>query len=103
MSLSDTSPAFFKVIANSKGEVGEVETFERGTSLSLLVDEAGNIDPIEITDSDTYGGLEIKMKVNKGGEHELIKINARNNGAVQGTIEIGKIIKIKEIVKFRIK
>ena len=103
MSLSDTSPAFFKVIANSKGEVGEVETFERGTSLSLLVDEAGNIDPIEITDSDTYGGLEIKMKINKGGEHELVKINARNNGAVQGTIEIGKIIKIKEITKFRLK
>jgi len=103
MSLSDTSPAFFKVIANSKGEVGEVETFERGTSLSLLVDEAGNIDPIEITDSDTYGGLEIKMKINKGGEHELVKINARNNGAVQGTIEIGKIIKIKEITRFKLK
>jgi hypothetical protein len=103
MSLSDTSPAFFKVVANSKGEVGEVETFERGTSLSLLVDEAGNIDPIEITDSDTYGGLEIKMKINKGGEHELVKINARNNGAVQGTIEIGKIIKIKEITRFKLK
>ena len=103
MSLSDTSPAFFKVIANSKGEAGEVETFERGTSLSLLVDEAGNIDPIEITDSDTYGGLEIKMKINKGGEHELVKINARNNGAVQGTIEIGKIIKIKEITRFKLK
>jgi len=95
MSLSDTSPAFFKVIANSSGEPGQVETFERGTSLSLLVDEAGNIDPIEITDSDTYGGLEIKMKVDKGGERELVKINARNNGSVQGTIEIGKIIKIK--------
>ena len=101
MSLSDISPAFFKVIANSSGEPGQVETFERGTSLSLLVDESGNIDPIEITDSDTYGGLEIKMKVNKGGEHELVKINARNNGAVQGTIEIGKIIKIKEIINLK--
>ena len=41
------------------------------------------------------------MKVNKGGEHELVKINARNNGAVQGTIEIGKIIKIKEIINLK--
>lgn len=103
MSLSDTSPAFFKVVANSKGTAGSVETFERGTSLSLLVDESGNIDPIEITDSDTYGGLEIKMKVNKGGEHELVKINARNNGSIQGTIEIGSITKIAEIIRLRLK
>jgi hypothetical protein len=103
MSLSDTSPAFFKVIANSKGTTGTVETFERGTSLSLLVDETGDIDPIEITDSDTYGGLEIKMKVNKGGEHELVKINARNNGSIQGTIEIGSITKIAEIIKLKLK
>jgi len=103
MSLSDTSPAFFKVIANSKGTAGTVETFERGTSLSLLIDDSGKIDPIEITDSDTYGGLEIEMKVDKGGERELVKINARNNGSIQGTIEIGKITPISEKLKIKIK
>jgi len=55
MSLSDTSPAFFKVTASTKGQ-GNIETFERGSSLSLL-EEDDKISPISILDSASFGGL----------------------------------------------
>lgn len=93
MSLSDTSPAFFKVTASTKGE-GDIETFERGSSLSLL-EEDDQISPITIIDSATFGGLEINMKVSKGGEAYSVKIVARSNGGVQGTIELQKVSPIK--------
>jgi hypothetical protein len=93
MSLSDTSPAFFKVTASTKGE-GDIETFERGSSLSLL-EENDQISPISIIDSSTFGGLEINMKVSKGGEAYSVKIVARSNGGVQGTIELQKVSPIK--------
>lgn len=102
MSLSDVSPAFFKVIANSKGTEGTVEPFERGTALALAMDREGNPDPIDIEDKPTFGGLEIKMKISKGGESELVSISARNNGTTQGTIEISKITKLAENRIFRI-
>ena len=86
MSLSDTSPAFFKVTASTKGQ-GDIETFERGSSLSLL-DQEDEISPINIVDSSTFGGLEIDMKVSKGGEAYSVKIVARSNGGIQGTIEL---------------
>jgi len=89
MSLSDTSPAFFKVTASTKGQ-GDIETFERGSSLSLL-DQEDEISPINIVDSSTFGGLEIDMKVSKGGEAYSVKIVARSNGGIQGTIELQKV------------
>lgn len=91
MSLGDTSPAFFKVISDSSGQPGTVESFERGTALSLLLDDEGYYEPIVITDKNTFGGLEIKMKIQKAGENMAITISARSNGTTQGTIEISKI------------
>ena len=89
MSLSDTSPAFFKVTASTKGQ-GNIETFERGSSLSLL-EEDDKISPISILDSASFGGLEINMKVSKGGQGYSVKIVARSNGGIQGTIELQKV------------
>lgn len=94
MSLSDISPAFFKVVANSAGTKAEVEDYPRGSSLALYMEE-DKIDPIEIIDSPTSGGLEINLIVSKGGYPYKIILSARNNGMTQGTIELMKITKLK--------
>lgn len=95
MSLSDTSPAFFKVTANSKGGPGKIDTHERGASLALF-ENGDHVEPIDIIDNPTFGGLEIKMIVSKGGKPYSVKIVARSNGFVQGTIELQKVKAVEE-------
>ena len=90
MSLSDTSPAFFKVVASSSGQPTEPEFYPRGGSLALFM-ENNKIMPIEITDEPSFGGLKIDMTVSKAGDPYRINLVARNNGSVQGTIEIASI------------
>ena len=90
MSLSDTSPAFFKVVASSSGQPTEPEVYPRGGSLALFM-ENNKIMPIEITDEPSFGGLKIDMTVSKAGDPYRINLVARNNGSVQGTIEIASI------------
>lgn len=90
MSLSDTSPAFFKVVASSSGTVTKPEYYPRGGSLALFMDN-NKIMPIEITDEPSFGGLKIDMTVSKGGDPYRINLVARNNGGVQGTIEIASV------------
>ncbi len=90
MSLSDTSPAFFKVVASSSGQPTEPEVYPRGGSLALFM-ENNKIMPIEITDEPSFGGLKIDMVVSKAGDPYRINLVARNNGSVQGTIEIASI------------
>jgi hypothetical protein len=94
MSLGDVSPAFFKVVANSKGESAEVEKFESGTALSLYIDD--KIQPITMKDKTTFAGISMEILASKKkGENIKITIDARNNGLSQGTIEIQKIQPIK--------
>jgi hypothetical protein len=90
MSLSDTSPAFFKVVASSSGQPTKPETYPRGGSLALFM-ENNKIMPIEIVDEPSFGGLKIDMTVSKGGDPYRINLVARNNGGVQGTIEIASV------------
>jgi hypothetical protein len=90
MSLSDTSPAFFKVVASTTGAPTEPEVYPRGGSLALFM-ENNKIMPIEITDEPSFGGLKIDMTVSKAGDPYRINLVARNNGSVQGTIEIASI------------
>jgi hypothetical protein len=90
MSLSDTSPAFFKVVASSSGQPTKPEAYPRGGSLALFM-ENNKIMPIEITDEPGFGGLKIDMTVSKAGDPYRINLVARNNGGVQGTIEIATI------------
>jgi hypothetical protein len=90
MSLSDTSPSFFKVVGSTKGEAAKVEKFESGTALSLYVDD--KIEPIIIKDIATSAGISMTIIASKKGDENIkITIDARNNGMSQGTIEISKI------------
>jgi len=86
MSLSDTSPAFFKVKGSTTGEA-EVEPFPRGASLSLL-ENGDEYEMITIEDSPTNGEIAIKMKVSKGGDPQSVIIKARSGGGMQGTMEL---------------
>ena len=91
MSLSDTSPAFFKLTASTTGDA-EIVPYPRGASIALLEREDGeSFEPITIEDSATFGGLSINMKISKGGSPYKVKISARSNGGLQGTIEISDI------------
>jgi hypothetical protein len=90
MSLSDTSPAFFKVVASTSGSATKPEAYPRGGSLALFI-ENEKVLPIQITDEPSFGGLKIDMTVSKGGDPYRINLVARNNGGVQGTIEIASI------------
>lgn len=87
MSLTDLSPAFFKLVADSAGAPAEVDDFPRGASLALYMKE-GEIQPIEIVDSASNGSIDIHMIIEKGGHPHKVTIMAKNNGMTQGTIEL---------------
>jgi len=90
LSLTGINPTFFKITGQKTGEPGNVDKFERGKSI-VLYNVDGDYDPIEISDSSTFGGLKINFKIEKGGKPYSVAINARNNGNVQGTLEVQKI------------
>jgi hypothetical protein len=93
LSLSGVNPTFFKVTGQKTGAPGKVDIFPRGQNI-ILYNVEGEYDPIQITDSSTFGGLKIDFKIEKGGQPYSVSINARNNGNTQGTLEVQKIKKI---------
>ena len=90
ISLTGVNPTFFKVTGNKSGKPTEPDTFKAGESVILHNDE-GDFEPIIITDSPTFGGLELDFRIAKGNNIYKSKINARNNGNVQGTLEVQKL------------
>lgn len=93
LSLSGVNPTFFKVTGQKSGAPGKVDKFPRGQNV-VLYNVDGDYDPIQISDSSTFGGLKIDFKIEKGGQPYSVSINARNNGNTQGTLEVQKIKKI---------
>lgn len=91
ISLTGINPTFFKVTGSSSGNPTKPDSFKRGDNVSLY-NEEGNFDPIIITDSPTFGGIEIDFKIEKGGSPYRARINARNNGNIQGTLEVQKLV-----------
>jgi hypothetical protein len=87
MSLSDLSPAFFKLVGTVTGAPAEIDEYPRGASLALYMED-GEIEPIQINDSASNGSIDIHMIIEKGGHPHKVTIMARNNGMVQGTIEL---------------
>jgi hypothetical protein len=93
LSLTGVNPTFFKITGQKSGAPGKVDKFPRGQNV-ILYNVDGDYDPIQITDSSTFGGLKIDFKIEKGGQPYSVSINARNNGNTQGTLEVQKIKKI---------
>ena len=90
MSLTDVNPGFFKLIGQSSGSDAKVESFPRGTNI-ILYNNDGEYTDINIVDTDTYGGVRILFNILKQGKPYSVQISARNNGNIQGTLEIEKI------------
>ena len=90
LSLSGVNPTFFKVTGQRSGTPGKVDKFPRGEGV-VLYNIDGDYEPIKIIDSPSFGGLKMDFKIEKGGKPYSVSINARNNGNVQGTLEVQKI------------
>ena len=90
LSLTKVNPTFFKVTGQKSGAPGKVDKFPRGQNV-VLYNVDGDYEPIQITDSSTFGGLKIDFKIEKGGKPYSVSIYARNNGNTQGTLEVQKI------------
>ena len=90
LSLSGVNPTFFKVTGQKSGTPGKVDKFPRGEGI-VLYNIDGDYEPIKIIDSPSFGGLKMDFKIEKGGKPYSVSINARNNGNVQGTLEVQKI------------
>ena len=90
LSLSGVNPTFFKVTGQKSGAPGKVDKFPRGEGV-VLYNVDGEYEPIKIIDSPSFGGLKMDFKIEKGGKPYSVSINARNNGNVQGTLEVQKI------------
>jgi len=93
LSLTGVNPTFFKVTGQKSGAPGKVDKFPRGQNV-ILYNIDGDYEPIQITDSSSFGGLKINFKIEKGGTPYSVSINARNNGNTQGTLEVQKIKKL---------
>jgi hypothetical protein len=90
LSLSGVNPTFFKITGQRSGVPGKVDKFPKGEGV-VLYNVNGDYEPIKIIDSPSFGGLKMDFKIEKGGKPYSVSINARNNGNVQGTLEIQKI------------
>ena len=90
MSLTSVNPGFFKLIGQSSGQSAKIESFPRGTNI-VLYNNDGEYNDINIVDSEGYGGLRILFNVLKQGKPYSVQISARNNGNIQGTLEVEKI------------
>ena len=90
LSLTGVNPTFFKVTGQKSGKPKSPDKFPRGKGI-VIATEGNEQIPIIITDSDTFGGLVINFNIEKEGKPYSVTINARNNGNVQGTLEIQKI------------
>ena len=90
LSLSGVNPTFFKVTGQKSGAPGKVDIFPKGECI-VLYNIDGEYEPIKIIDSPSFGGLKMDFKIEKGGKPYSVSINARNNGNVQGTLEVQKI------------
>ena len=90
MSLTSVNPGFFKLIGQSSGQSAKIESFPRGSNI-VLYNNDGEYTDINIVDSERYGGLRILFNVLKQGKPYLVQISARNNGNIQGTLEVEKI------------
>jgi hypothetical protein len=94
LSLSGVNPTFFKVTGQKSGAPGKVDKFPRGEGV-VLYNVEGDYEPIKIIDSPSFGGLKMDFKIEKGGKPYSVTINARNNGNVQGTLEVQKIAPVQ--------
>ena len=90
LSLSGVNPTFFKVTGQKSGAPGKVDSFKRGENI-VLYNVDGDYEPIEINDTPDFAGLKMNFKIEKGGKPYSVAINARNNGNIQGTLEVQKI------------
>ena len=93
LSLTKVNPGFFKIIGQSSGSNAKVESFPRGTNV-VLYNRGGDYSDITIRDSVEAGAIQIKFTVLKQGEPYSVQISARNNGNIQGTLEIEKFDQI---------
>jgi len=93
LSLTKVNPGFFKIIGQSSGSNAKVESFPRGTNV-VLYNRGGEYSDITIRDSVEAGAIQIKFTVLKQGEPYSVQISARNNGNIQGTLEIEKFDQI---------
>jgi len=94
LSLSGINPTFFKVTGQTSGAPGRVDKFPRGQNVALF-NEDGVYEPIQIKDTENFGGLKIDFIIEKGGKPYTVSISARNNGNTQGTLEVQKIQPLK--------
>jgi hypothetical protein len=93
LSLTKVNPGFFKIIGQSSGSNAKVESFPRGTNV-VLYNRGGEYSDITIRDSVEAGAIQIKFTILKQGEPYSVQISARNNGNLQGTLEIEKFDQI---------
>jgi len=93
LSLTEVNPGFFKVIGQSTGASAKVETFARGTNV-VLYNRGGDYSDITIRDTYKAGAIQILFTILKQGKPHSVQISARNNGNIQGTLEVEKFEEI---------
>lgn len=91
MSLSGVNPTFFKLIGNTSGEPSKPVKYNAGGQPILYIDDDFDYEPVIIDDKTTMAGINIHLKIKNGEKAYDVLLSARQNGLVQGTIEIAKI------------